>query len=520
MNRWFSTGLLLAGFLAPGGQAAAQLQAAGAQFWHQGSPNLGLTPTAERRFGYAISAGDYNCDGFDDAAIGMPGSIFGGSDGGRVLVLYADDGGGGLRTVNRQIWSQASPGVGGVATASDDFGEALASGDFDDDGCDDLAIGVHFDNVEDLLNTGAVNVLYGSAAGGLTADGSDYWHQGPNSAGAALEAQDRFGSALAAGDFDGDGFDDLAIGIPGEDIGSGAAQVEDAGAIQVLFGRASGLSTIGGVLLRRGTNLSGPAVADEFLGAVLAAGNVNASPGDELVIGIPSFDITAALEGAGAIMLVSDVDGAALNQTISQASAGIPGLEEAGDRFGEALALGDFDGNGFAEIVVGVPREGVGAGNVIFNAGAINIIDDSAGNHAIWTQDDLPPEQAESGDSFGAALAVADFNGDGIDDLAIGASAEDLGVSVSSAGLVHVLQGSAVIGLTAVGQQTWSLLFDPANSGSFYGSALAAGRINAGAPADLIIGAPQNSFQVNRGGAAVVLYSPRDELFADGFEAP
>lgn len=236
MNRWFYTGLLLVGFLASGGQAAAQLRADGQQLWHQAAPNLGLVPTSYRRFGHALSTGDYNCDGLDDAAIGMPGSVFGGSDGGRVLVLYAADSGGGLSAANRQIWSQSSPGVAGVAAASDDFGGALASGDFDNDGCDDLAIGVHFDNIEGLINTGAVNVLYGSAAGGLTAVDDDYWHQGPSSAGAALEAGDLFGAALAAGDFDGDGFDDLAIGIPGEDIGSGAAQVENAGAIQVLFG--------------------------------------------------------------------------------------------------------------------------------------------------------------------------------------------------------------------------------------------------------------------------------------------
>ena len=324
MTRWISAWWLLAGFLVPVGEAAAQLQSNGTQLWHQGSQNLGLSPTENRRFGHALSSGDFNCDGFDDAAISMPGSIFGGSDGGRVLVLYATDGGGRLRTVNRQIWSQSSAGVGGVAEQSDNFGEALASGDFDNDGCDDLAIGVHYDNVESLINTGAVNVLYGSAAGGLTAVGSDYWHQGPNSAGNALEAGDRFGNALAVGDFDGDGFDDLAIGVPGEGIGSGAAQVDNAGAVQVLFGRASGLSAVGSVIMYRGNSLMGQPVAGEYLGGVLAAGNLNASPGDELVIGIPNFDISAALQQAGAIMIVSDVDGAVLDQTISQATVGIP----------------------------------------------------------------------------------------------------------------------------------------------------------------------------------------------------
>ena len=84
-------------------------------------------------------------------------------------------------------------------------------GDFDDDGFDDLAIGVIGDRVGPVNNAGTVNALYGSSAG-LTTAGSQLWHQ--NIAGVRGEATsgDLFGNALAVGDFDGDGFDDLAIG--------------------------------------------------------------------------------------------------------------------------------------------------------------------------------------------------------------------------------------------------------------------------------------------------------------------
>ena len=81
------------------------------------------------------------------------------------------------------------------------------------------------------------------------------------------------------GDFDDDGFDDLAIGVSGEDIGSGSGTVDNAGAIHVLFGGASGLTAIGDVTLFRGSGLNGAPQANEMLGAVLTAGDLNPPAG-------------------------------------------------------------------------------------------------------------------------------------------------------------------------------------------------------------------------------------------------
>ncbi|MGD8969238.1 MAG: FG-GAP repeat protein, partial [Anaerolineae bacterium] len=110
-----------------------------------------------------------------------------------------------------------------------------------------LAIGVPLDGTEhpELDDVGAANVLYGSSAG-LTAAENELWHQESSDVEDWAESGDRFGGALTAGDFDGDGYVDLAVGVPHEDLGS--PEVEDAGAVSVLYGSNAGLSAAGNQL--------------------------------------------------------------------------------------------------------------------------------------------------------------------------------------------------------------------------------------------------------------------------------
>ena len=82
-------------------------------------------------------------------------------------------------------------------------------------------------------------MLYGSASG-LTATGSQLWSQGSSGIGGLAEPQDAFGETLAAGDFNGDGRADLAIGAPGENNARGV--------VQVLNGSPSGLTASGNQL--------------------------------------------------------------------------------------------------------------------------------------------------------------------------------------------------------------------------------------------------------------------------------
>ncbi len=546
MSRWLVLSCVLAAGLVPVSRVAAQLQPVGTQIWLQSSPGIGIAPSDAADFASVLATGDFNCDGFHDAAIGAPGGVqlIDAEFSGQVLVLYSAGGNTGLSATMRQLWSQASTGLASDPSPSERFGAALASGDFDNDGCDDLAIGVPRDDVDGVDAAGSVQVLYGTAAEGLTASSSDYWTQAPLSTvggiGGALEANDRFGSALAVGDFDDDGFDDLAIGAPGEDLANDlGANVSNAGMVQMLFGHPTGLRPGSEDLaLRRGTTLPGAPQTSEDIGAVLAAGDIfDILPGTELVIGIPNYVVAPNLTVAGAVMVAWRFGGPVGTRTYTQGAPGVLGVAAGGDQFGAALAVGDFDGDGLDEIAVGAPGEDfpggaaagslAGQGSPVFDAGAVIIIN-PGGEGAYWVQDDLPPEQSESSDRFGSTLLAADFNGDGIDELAIGVieGSSDFAQFDNFAGddsiaLVHVLQGSQGIGLTATKAQILSYALGPPTDEVVFESILAAGPINAGAAADLIIGEPYGLVAEGEAGSATVVYSlAPDGLFADGFEAP
>jgi FG-GAP repeat len=190
-------------------------------------------------------AADFDHDGFADLAVGVPGEN---DIAGAVNVLYGA--GPGLNGTGSQVFFQ----VGGMAEFRDRFGSAQAAGDFNGDGFADLAAGASGENVGSIEDAGAVSVLYGSA-GGLTTSGGRLFTQ----LGSAPETQDWFGWALAAADFNHDGFADLAVGAPYEAVGS----VFAAGAVSVLYGSPAGLTTSGGRLF---TQLGGTAGGGGQLG--------------------------------------------------------------------------------------------------------------------------------------------------------------------------------------------------------------------------------------------------------------
>jgi len=177
-----------------------------------------------------------------------------------VNVLYGSATG--LTAGGDQFWSQDSPGVKGVGRASERFGAALASGDFDRDGFADLAISV--------LREGVVNVLYGSSTG-LTAEGDQSW----SAAALALSAQiSHLAGSLASGDFDGDGCWDLAI----EASAVSAVGVDDfdPGRVVVVRGGGDGLRATDPVVLDRSmTRASTPGDVYHTFGSSLAAGDLD-----------------------------------------------------------------------------------------------------------------------------------------------------------------------------------------------------------------------------------------------------
>ena len=428
------------------------LSGAGSQQLVQGSGNVPDTAESFDFFGNALAAGDFNNDGFVDLAIGVPGEDIGTiGDAGAVTVLFGSATG--LAASAGQFFSQDSAGVLGAAEAEDGFGSALGVGDFDNDGFADLAIGVPSEGSGAISQAGAVNVLYGSASG-LTSTGNQQFLQGVGGVLGTAEVGDGFGFALGSGDFNNDGFEDLAIGAPFEDVGT----TVDAGAINVLYGSAAGLSVTGDQVFFQGSGgIAGVAEPSDFFGAALAGGDFNNDGADDLAIAAPFEDVGAALD-AGAINVLYGSAAkltATGNQQFFQGGGGVVGVAEDGDGFGLAVAVGDFNNNGFEDLAIGAISEDVGA---IQDAGAVNVLYGStarlttAGNQQFFQGSGGLVGTAEDGDFVGAALATGDYNNDTFADLAIGAPFEDIG-SVLDAGAVDTINGSAGTLTTTGGQQ-------------------------------------------------------------------
>lgn len=370
------------------------LSADDSQFWNQDQPGIEGETGSEEQFATALASGDFDGDGYDDLAIGVP---FDEEVEGAVNVIYGS--GDGLTAEGNQRWVHED----GVGTGR--FGQALAAGDFDGDGRDDLAIGAPNEWIGSVERAGQVDVLYGSNSG-LTGEGKQAWNQDTPGIDGVAEAFDRFGSALAVGDFDDDGYTDLAIGVHSEDVGDD----EDSGAVNVIYGSASGLDDADDQVWHQNlAGVDGVAEPGDVFGSALAAGDFDGDGEDDLAIGVSSEDI-GSLENAGWVNLLygtssglDDDD----DQVWHQDTPGVDGLVEVDDQFGAALTAGDFDGDGKADLAIGVPLEDIGN---LENAGAVNVLygkisglDDE--DDQVWNQDTAGMKgTANRNDQFGAAL--------------------------------------------------------------------------------------------------------------------
>ena len=404
---------------------AKGLTATGDVVFDQASRGIGGSAEAGDRFGSSVAAGDFGRSGQQDLAVGVPFENVGkAKDAGIVQVIYGSTKG--LASAKTKTISQNTSKVEGSAESGDRFGSSLAVGDFGRSGKDDLAIGAPYEDLGKAKDTGMVHVLYG-ATKGLTGSGSSAFSQGKRSVSGLQETGDLFGFSLSAGNLGRSAKDDLAIGVPYENIGTKA----DAGLLHVLYGASGPMSAAGSdEFTADSPNVGGASEAGDHFGFALASADLVGTAESELVVGVPDEDFTLFgtnnLTDAGSVQVLQGspqgLNRGAASIELTAEDFEVRAESETGDRWGAALATGNFSTSPFgggtkADLVIGEPGEDINRSNpAVPNVGEVSLLVGSDRDFRGDPPGDIvgkpggdqlfvPTNQAKAGDRFGSAIS-------------------------------------------------------------------------------------------------------------------
>ncbi|MEZ4648618.1 MAG: FG-GAP-like repeat-containing protein [Candidatus Eisenbacteria bacterium] len=309
------------------------------------------------------------------------------------------------------------------------------------------------------------------------------------------EPGDRHGSTLAAGDFNGDGYDDLAMGAPNEDHGSAV----NAGTVYIDLGSSAGVTHVGSYAIDFATDFGYDTLANVLFGQKLLAVDLDNDNLDDLVVGATGFP-EAGNQNAGRIFLYRGTpSGLVPWGTLSETDVG--GFPQPQDRFGYSLAAGDFDADGDLELVVGSPGWDA-------TEGAVFVIQGTPAGP--WgpgqvLKPGLFGETDQVGDYFGGALATGNLVGDTRTDLIIAAPNRDVFGS-NAGGICYVLRGATGSGLSTSDVTKFTAkIVDDVSALSYFGLSLAVGQFAPGTYDYVAVAEPGRTIGADSGAGRVVI---------------